>query len=82
MLLFFSASSLTLASVHHCQLQHALAGVDLYVLERALLSTHTDIPDFFGSVMDAYLAASTDADAVKSKFEAVRLRGRKRMAFG
>lgn len=57
-------------------------GVDLYVLERALASTHSAVAD---GVMAAVLAAyggSKEAAAVLGKYQAVRLRGRKRMAFG
>jgi TP53 regulating kinase-like protein len=61
-------------------------GVDLYVLERALLSTHTEIAAaFFGALLEAYYASlpsQKDAQAIKGKFEQVRLRGRKRLAFG
>ena len=60
-------------------------GVDLYVLERALLSTHTKIAiSFFEAVLKAYFEILTPGSvaAIKAKFEAVRLRGRKRLAFG
>ena len=52
------------------------------MLERALLSTHMDVPDFFARIIDAYYAQCSDAAAVRTRFEAVRLRGRKRLAFG
>ena len=60
-------------------------GVDLYVLERALLSTHTKIASsFFEAVLQAYFDKLIPASvsAIKTKFETVRLRGRKRLAFG
>lgn len=59
------------------------AGVDLYVFERAVLSTHSGIADdFLAATLTAYYAAVTDANAVRGRFEAVRLRGRKRLAVG
>lgn len=60
-------------------------GVDLYVLERALLSTHTKIAvSFFDAVLKVYYETLTpgSVSAIKAKFEAVRLRGRKRLFFG
>jgi TP53 regulating kinase-like protein len=60
-------------------------GVDLYVLERALLSTHTKIASsFFEAVLQAYFDKLIPASVsvIKTKFETVRLRGRKRLAFG
>jgi TP53 regulating kinase-like protein len=62
--------------------------VDLYVLERALLSTHPTLPDtFWEVVMQAYeKAASAKADnkcqATLTRLEQVRQRGRKRECFG
>ena len=62
-------------------------GVDLYVLERALASSHTGVADaLWGSVLAAYEAgtAAGERRAVMARLEAVRKRGRKRMmeAFG
>jgi tRNA A-37 threonylcarbamoyl transferase component Bud32 len=60
-------------------------GVDLYVLERALSSTHSELADaFFARVLSCYLAClpPKESDAVRGKFEQVRMRGRKRLAFG
>jgi TP53 regulating kinase-like protein len=64
--------------------------VDLYVLERALLSTHPTLPDtFWDVVMQAYeQAASAKAEnkkgcqATLTRLELVRQRGRKRECFG
>jgi TP53 regulating kinase and related kinases len=59
--------------------------VDLYVLERACGSAHSDIsPRFFDAILRGYLAclAPDVAKPVAAKFEAVRQRGRKRLAFG
>lgn len=58
-------------------------GVDLYVLERALISTHNDYPDLFGQILDAYKTYSkSNIKEVISKFEEVRARGRKRTMVG
>ena len=56
--------------------------VDLYVLERAMLSTHPNTEVVFQTVLEAYKALSVKAKSISRKFEAVRARGRKRMAFG
>lgn len=57
--------------------------VDLYVLERACGSAHSDIsPGFFDAILRGYLSALSDPKPVAAKFEAVRQRGRKRLAFG
>lgn len=58
-------------------------GVDLYVLERALLSTHSGIPNLFNSILDAYKTANTgNLIEIINKFEEVRARGRKRTMVG
>ena len=60
--------------------------VDLYVLERALQSTHPGLPEnFFEVLLESYTA--TTASSKKSqntlqRLEQVRLRGRKRECFG
>lgn len=58
--------------------------VDLYVLERALISTHPELEEkgFFDDVLAAYKATGTKSDAVLQRLSAVRLRGRKRECFG
>jgi len=58
-------------------------GVDLYVLERALLSTHPDTEWLFQEMMDHYKVqyGKGVAEVVK-KFEEIRLRGRKRTMVG
>lgn len=70
--------------------------VDLYVLERALQSTHPELPDnFLDMILEAY-DATTDEDcdtankkstkpnqqSTLKRLEQVRLRGRKRECFG
>lgn len=64
--------------------------VDLYVLERALQSTHPDLPEnFFDTILQAYADASSTTSTNKKtqtntlqRLEQVRLRGRKRECFG
>eukprot|EP01116_Phalansterium_solitarium_P021363 TRINITY_DN6613_c0_g1_i1.p1 TRINITY_DN6613_c0_g1~~TRINITY_DN6613_c0_g1_i1.p1 ORF type:complete len:226 (+),score=59.67 TRINITY_DN6613_c0_g1_i1:80-757(+) len=56
--------------------------VDLYVLERAFLSTHPNTETFFEQILAAYAKKSKKAAAVLSKLGEVRLRGRKKLAFG
>ena len=60
-------------------------GVDLYVLERALLSTHPNTDELFSTILDSYRKAYANKAAVKevlAKFEDVRMRGRKRTMVG
>ncbi|KAJ2865097.1 serine/threonine-protein kinase bud32 [Coemansia asiatica] len=53
--------------------------VDLYVLERAFISTHPNSEKLFALVLEAYKAENTDvASAVLKRLEDVRQRGRKR----
>jgi TP53 regulating kinase-like protein len=58
--------------------------VDLYVLERALLSTHSeDAERIFEQILKAYAEAyDKDYDKVHERLEQVRLRGRKRTMVG
>lgn len=58
-------------------------GVDLYVLERALLSTHSEQPYLFDYMLQAYRKeCGKDEESVVAKFEEVRARGRKRTMIG
>lgn len=58
-------------------------GVDLYVLERALLSTHSTVPNLFSTILDTYQENNVKSSKeVISKFEDVRARGRKRTMIG
>ncbi|XP_037025489.1 EKC/KEOPS complex subunit bud32 [Bradysia coprophila] len=58
-------------------------GVDLYVLERALLSTHSSVPNLFEIILSSYkLHNEKGAADVVTKFEDVRARGRKRTMVG
>lgn len=56
--------------------------VDLYVLERAFLSTHPRSTDVFDRVLHAYRRAANGSKATLQKLDAVRARGRKKLAFG
>lgn len=58
--------------------------VDLYVLERALISTHPTLPDsFWSTLMQHYLENAGDKkEHTMSRLEQVRQRGRKRECFG
>lgn len=57
--------------------------VDLYVLERALVSTHAHLePLLFDAFAAEYAAHARDSRAILAKFAQVKLRGRKKIAFG
>lgn len=56
-------------------------GVDLYVLERAFLSTHPNTETAFQVVLDTYKTFKGSAEPLK-KLDEVRLRGRKRTMVG
>ncbi|KAJ3026688.1 UNVERIFIED_CONTAM: TP53 regulating kinase [Siphonaria sp. JEL0065] len=52
--------------------------VDLYVLERALASTHPESHILLDAILAAYFKGCKDGMQVKKRLEDVRLRGRKR----
>lgn len=56
--------------------------VDLYVLERAFLSTHPRTEKLFGEVLAGYAGAFKGSKPVLKKLEDVRMRGRKRSMLG
>ena len=58
--------------------------MDLYVLERALLSTHPNTEWLFQEITAGYREASTAASTAEviKKFEDIRMRGRKRTMVG
>ncbi|KAI9227352.1 MAG: kinase-like domain-containing protein [Piptocephalis tieghemiana] len=56
--------------------------VDLYVLERAFISTHPGTDDLFQEILTVYGKMSTSAKAVLHRLEEVRMRGRKRSMVG
>ncbi|XP_073463300.1 EKC/KEOPS complex subunit TP53RK isoform X2 [Aquarana catesbeiana] len=57
-------------------------GVDLYVLEKAFLSTHPNTEDVFSTLLKSYSSSSKKSSAVIKKLDEVRLRGRKRSMVG
>uniref|UniRef100_A0A182RSN2 Replication factor C subunit 2 n=1 Tax=Anopheles funestus TaxID=62324 RepID=A0A182RSN2_ANOFN len=58
-------------------------GVDLYVLERAILSTHSQLPGLFEMILEAYRIHNTNnCKETIAKYEEVRARGRKRTMVG
>lgn len=58
-------------------------GVDLYVLERALLSTHPNTNHIFEAILKAYCKHNLQgASEIIKKLDEVRLRGRKRTMVG
>lgn len=58
-------------------------GVDLYVLERALNSTFSNIPWFFETILLSYRNLyKNGGEEVYKKLEDIRLRGRKRTMVG
>jgi TP53 regulating kinase-like protein len=56
--------------------------VDLYVLERAFISTHPGSENIVALIIEEYTKAAKKGTAVLQKLDAVRLRGRKRECFG
>lgn len=57
-------------------------GVDLYVLEKAFLSTHPNTEEVFEKLLKSYASSSKKSLAVIKKLDEVRLRGRKRSMVG
>ena len=57
-------------------------GVDLYVLERAFLSTHPNSERQFQQLLESYSRQSKKAKTVVQKLDEVRMRGRKRTMVG
>ncbi|NXU97737.1 PRPK protein, partial [Cettia cetti] len=57
-------------------------GVDLYVLEKAFISTHPDTETMFQALLKTYAATSKKSGHVIKKLDEVRLRGRKRSMIG
>lgn len=57
-------------------------GVDLYVLERAFLSTHPNTEQLFQVLLQSYCEANKGAKGVITKLDEVRMRGRKRTMVG
>ncbi|PAA72743.1 hypothetical protein BOX15_Mlig033695g2 [Macrostomum lignano] len=56
--------------------------VDLYVLERAFISSHPNTEAQFAAVLDTYRRLSKQGKIVLRKLDEVRARGRKRLMIG
>lgn len=56
--------------------------VDLYVLERAFLSSHPNSEGLFSELLESYKVTSSKSKPVLIKLDEVRLRGRKRSMLG
>eukprot|EP00210_Caulerpa_lentillifera_P009270 g8835.t1 len=56
--------------------------VDLYVLERAIMSAHAELSNAFQMILDAYQSATRNWSRVYPKYTEVRMRGRKRLMIG
>lgn len=56
-------------------------GVDLYVLERAIISTHSDSSHLFTLILNFYKKSNSSREILE-KFEEIRARGRKRTMVG
>ena len=56
--------------------------VDLYVLERAIASTHPRTEPFFADLLQGYRESYRGSNAVLRRLEDVRMRGRKRSMVG
>ena len=56
--------------------------VDLYVLERAFISTHPGSEEIVKTIIQNYVISSTKSKPIMQRLEQVRLRGRKRDMFG
>lgn len=61
---------------------HEDKGVDLYVLEKAFLSTHPKTEHVFEEILKSYQKNNKKAVEVLKKLDEVRLRGRKRVMVG
>ena len=56
--------------------------VDIYVLKRALISTHPGSEILFDKILDNYKSKFPKGLQILTKFREVELRGRKRECFG
>ena len=56
--------------------------VDLYVLERAMGSTHPWLEEEFGLMLDGYKGSYKGANVTLKRLEEVRMRGRKKSMIG
>jgi TP53 regulating kinase-like protein len=66
-----------------CQSNIEDFGVDMYVLERAIRTTHVDMEFMMDAILNGYQAIGwKDAKAAVKKLDEVRLRGRNREMTG
>lgn len=59
--------------------------VDLYVLERSLLSAHSEVPTLFSCIFHQYqqnYQNKSQCEQVLAKYKQVQARGRKRLMIG
>ncbi len=80
-----SESSLVLIDfgLSYCDKLAEDKGVDLYVLEKAFLSSHPNSEKLFEKIMESYrLNSGKGGEAVMKKLDEVRMRGRKRVMVG
>jgi len=56
--------------------------VDLYVLERAFISTHPKSESMFQDILQRYKETFQESENILKKLDEVRTRGRKKLAFG
>ncbi|KAL0479902.1 bud32 [Acrasis kona] len=56
--------------------------VDLYVMERAFLSTHPNSEELFSSLLTGYVQQSKNGKGVSDRLNQVRARGRKKSMLG
>jgi TP53 regulating kinase-like protein len=61
---------------------HEERAVDLYVLERAFVTTHVGGQELVDEILRGYKSSCTSSDSVFVRLSQVRLRGRKRECFG
>ena len=80
----YEESGLVLIDFGLSQISHLQEdkGVDLYVLERAFLSSHPNTEKLFAKILDVYAQHYKKSADVLKKLEEVRQRGRKRVMLG
>jgi len=61
---------------------HEDKAVDLYVLERAFISTHPNSESMVTTILQSYESSHSAAPQILQRLEKVRQRGRKKLAFG
>jgi len=61
---------------------HEDKAVDLYVLERAFISTHPNSETMVVTILQTYGSTYSTAQQVLGRLDKVRQRGRKKLAFG